>query len=287
MPKRHWGQLIVRATRLFLLQPEKTSDLVTASYDHLASGYDDAWTNHMRRLSLAMFDELAPPAGARCLDLTCGTGFIAGELARRTGGEVIGVDASEGMLVEAQKTHGRYCRFVHDDALRFLRRQESSSFDVITCGWGLGYTRPMCVVRQIARVLKPGGRVGIIDNSLFSLAGVLWASFQTFAEHPRALRHAMRVRFLPHSLVLAMMMRLAGLGVVRRRDGAKTYHVPNGQAALERLVATGAAAGFEFAVFDEQREAVFHRFAEIMDARRTEQGVAVTHRYLQAVGART
>jgi SAM-dependent methyltransferase len=284
MPKRHWAQFIVRAAGLLLTQPEKTSDLVAASYDHVATGYDEAWTNHMRDLSLGMLDELSPPAGATCLDLTCGTGFITSELARRTGGEVTGVDASAGMIAEAQRKHGNLCRFVHDDALHFLRLQRASRYDVVTCGWGLGYTKPLCVLRQIARVLRPGGRVGIIDNSLFSLAGVLWASFQAFAERPKALRHAMRVRFLPHSLVLAAMMRLAGLGVHRRRDGAKTYHVPTGQAAIERLTATGAAAGFEFAVFDEQREAIFARFAEIMDARRTPQGVPITHRYLQVVG---
>lgn len=286
MPKRRWAQLIVRAGWLLLTQPEKTSDLVAASYDHVAAGYDDAWTNHMRDLSLSMLDELAPPQGATCLDLTCGTGFITSELARRTGGETAGVDASAGMIAEARRKHNALCAFVHDDALHFLRRQRASSFDVVTCGWGLGYTHPMRVLHEIARVLRPGGRVGIIDNSLFSLAGVLWASLQTFAEQPRALRHAMCVRFLPHSLALAAMMRLAGLGVRSRTDGAKTYHVPTGRAALDRLSATGAAAGFEFAVLDEYREAIFARFVEIMDARRTADGVPVTHRYLQAVGGK-
>ena len=285
MPKRHWVHLIVRATKLLLAQPEKTADLVTASYDHLAAGYDDAWTHHMRTLSLGMLDQLAPPAGATCLDLTCGTGFISSQLAQRTGGEITGVDASAGMLAQARK-HYPQCRFVQSDALDFLRRQRSASHDIITCGWGLGYTRPMCVVREIARILRPGGRVGIIDNSLFSLAGVLWTSFQTFAESPRALRHTMRVRFLPNSLVLASMMRLAGLGIHSRADGEKTYYTPTGLAALERLTATGAAAGFEFAVFDEQRDAIFARFAEIMDARNTDAGVPITHRYLQVIGVK-
>ncbi len=277
---------MLRTARLFFNQPEKTSDLVTASYDHVAAGYDDAWTTHMRDLSLAMLDELTPPAGATCLDLTCGTGFITNELAQRTGGDVTGVDASAGMIAQARRNHGCRCTFVHDDALHFLRTLPAASFDVVTTGWGLGYTKPMRLLRQIARVLRPGGRVGIIDNSLFSLAGVLWASFQTFAEQPRALRHAMRVGFLPNSLALSAMIRAVGLGVRQRCDGAKTYYTPTGQAALDRLTATGAAAGFEFAVFDEDRDAIFARFAEIMDARRCEQGVPVTHRYLQVVGAK-
>ncbi|MBN1553377.1 MAG: class I SAM-dependent methyltransferase [Phycisphaerae bacterium] len=287
MPKRHWMRLAFRATRLFFTQSEKTGDLVTASYDHVAPGYDDAWTNHMRHLSLGMIDVLDPPAGATCLDLTCGTGFVADQLAQRTGGDVIGVDASEGMIARARRNFGESCRFFHSDALEFLRRQAGASFDVVTCAWGLGYTQPWRVVREIARVLKPGGRVGIIDNSLFSLAGVLWASFQTFAETPQALRHAMHVKFLPHSLVLATMMRLAGLGVQQREDGAKTYYVPNGQAALERLTATGAAAGFEFAAAEEHRQTIFTRFAELMETRTTPKGIPITHRYLQVVGRKT
>jgi anti-sigma factor RsiW len=60
--------------------------------------------------------------------------------------------------------------------------------------------------------------------------------------------------------------------------------VPTGRAAIERLTATGAAAGFEFAADPALRDAVFARFAEIIEARRTERGIPITHRYLAAVG---
>lgn len=282
---RQWFQLAIQLARC-RLRGNRTPELVSRSYDRIAAGYDTAWTTHMRGLSLGMVERLAPPPGARCLDLTCGTGFIAAELRRRTGGIVIGVDASEGMLAAARVHHAATgCEFVRSDIVAYLKRQPTRSFDVVTCGWGLGYSRPPAVVRQIARVLRPGGRVGIIDNSLFSLAEVLWASVLAFAEEPRALRHVMQVRFLPHSAMLAAMMRLCGLAVLHTSDGSKTYHVPDGPAAIARLTATGAAAGFEFACDDDGRERVFRRFAEILEARqRTDRGVPVTHRYLMAIG---
>jgi len=284
-PRRRWLLLGLRAAALLARPRSRTQQLIRDSYDHIAAGYDHAWTDHMRDLSVQMLGRLDPPPGARCADLTCGTGFIAAEVAARTGGEVVGVDVSAGMLEVARQMHGRSCRFVQDDALAWLKRQPSRSFDVITCGWGLGYTQPIGAVREIARVCRLGGRVGIIDNSLFSLAGVLWASLQAFAEQPAALQHAMNVRFLPHSLVLATIMRAAGLAVTDAWDGAKSYTVPDGRAAIERLTATGAAAGFEFAVDADRRDAVFGRFAEILEGRRGEP-VRITHRYLAAVGRR-
>ncbi len=285
--RRRWVSLALRVGRLMLHQPARTADLVSQSYDAIAPGYDRAWTSHMRALSLRMLDVLAVPPGAECIDLTCGTGFVTSELAARAGTRTLGVDASAGMLSVAKDTYGdEKCDFVQSDVLEFLRSRPAASADVITCAWGLGYSQPVAVVRQIARVLRPSGQVGIIDNTLFSLAEVMWASLQTFAERPDTLAHAMKVRFLPHSLALATMMRLAGLGVSWRLDGGKTYHVPDGRAAIARLSETGAAAGFEFAAAPACRDAIFERFAQILDHKRRTDGVAITHRYLAAVGAK-
>ncbi|MBN1512815.1 MAG: methyltransferase domain-containing protein [Phycisphaerae bacterium] len=285
MARRRWLALGRRVLELARCPRGRTDELVRCSYDRIAGGYDDAWTHHMRDLSRAMLDRLAPRVGSVGLDLTCGTGFVTGELQRRTGGPTIGVDASAGMLDVARRRCGPACTFVCSDAVEYLRGQPSRSVDVITCAWGLGYTRPWLVLREAARVLRPGGRIGIIDNSLFSLWEVLWASALAFAENPVALDHVMRVRFLPGSTSLGLLMRHAGLGIQAAWGGARTYRVPNGQAAIARLSATGAAAGFEFAATQGQREAVFARFAEVLERRHGHfNGVPITHRYLAAVG---
>lgn len=358
--RRRWGALVIRAARLALAQRQRTADLVTQSYNRIADGYDSAWTEHMRDLSLAMLrrlvreegdwlrsasssvpDERAAAAqvpvpffpdsspdrhcadaasattekgdwhlravensidqaggsapepvpfllpGARCIDLACGTGFVTSRLAGITGSRAIGVDASAGMLAAARANYGEQCEFVQADALEFLQSRAAGSADVITCAWALGYGRPLATVRQAARVLRPGGRLGIIDNTLFSLAGVLRAALATFAESPEALVHAMRARFLPHSAVLAAMMRSAGLGTRYCADGSRTYFCPDGAAAVARLRATGAAAGFEFAAAPECEQAVFARFAEIIeDLYATDQGVPITHRYLVCIGGK-
>ena len=286
-PRRRWLALGVRVARLAVEAPPRaTGDLVTASYDRVAPGYDAAWTDHMRGLTLKMLDRLSVPPGAACVDLACGTGFLAEQLARRTGRRAVGVDASAGMLEVARRERGRAADFIQADAPAYLAVRQAESADVVTCGWGLGYTRPWRVIRHAARVLRPGGRIGIIDNSLFSLAGVLGCSLLAFAERPEALAHVMKVRFLPAAWVLAAMMRAAGLRIRAAWSGSKTYWVPTGRAAIERLTATGAAAGFEFAADPALRDEVFARFAEIIEARRTERGIPITHRYLAAVGVK-
>lgn len=283
-PRRRWLRLAGRLVRLAVGQPRRTADLVQASYDAVAAGYDAAWTDHMRGLALEMLDRLSVPPGAACVDLACGTGFLTGELARRSGRRAVGVDASAGMLEVARRERGSDADFVQADAAEYLASQPAASADVVTCGWGLGYTRPWRVIRRAARVLRPGGRLGIIDNSLFSLAEVIACSARAFAERPEALAHLMKVRFLPAAWVLAAMMRAAGLRVLASWGGSKTYYAPTGRAAIERLTATGAAAGFEFAADPALRDEVFARFAEIIEARRTERGIPITHRYLAAVG---
>ncbi len=349
--RRRWGALALRVAHLARRQVRDTADLVTQSYNRIATGYDTAWTKHMRDLSQAMLERLFQEKGgwrkwglaperlvrrslgeggsggacthfragydrkkgdrhlrggrkdlsrtgrhapepvplfpdAHCIDLACGTGFVTSRLAEIVGGRPTGVDASDGMLAQARANHGDRCDFVCADALEFLRNQESASADVITCAWALGYGRPLAVVRQAARVLRPGGRLGIIDNTLLSLAGVLRAAVATFAEYPEALDHVMRVRFLPHSAALATMMRWAGLAVQHCADGSRTYLCPDGAAAIARLRATGAAAGFEFAAAPAAEQAVFARFAEIIeDLYATDRGVPITHRYLVCIGS--
>lgn len=280
--RRHWMALGWRVLGLLRAPHGRTAELVRRSYDRIAAGYDQAWTDHMRHLSLEMLDRLGVGPGQECIDLTTGTGFLAGQLARRGAGRVYGVDSSAGMLEVARQSYPR-CHFACEDALTYLRHRPASSADAITCAWGLGYTRPWAVLREAARVLRPGGRIGIIDNSLLSLAEVLWLSTQVFAERPGDLAHVMKVRFLPGSWALAGLMRAAGLGVRRRWDGLRTYRAATGAQALDRLTETGAAAGFEFAAGGAARDAVFARFAELVDAR---GGMDIAHRYLAAVGGR-
>ncbi|MEN9225897.1 MAG: bifunctional demethylmenaquinone methyltransferase/2-methoxy-6-polyprenyl-1,4-benzoquinol methylase UbiE [Thermostichus sp. HHBFW_bins_43] len=107
--------------------------------------------------------------GDQVLDLCCGTGDLALQLARRVGrnGRVVGLDFSAAMLSIAQSRgaqHPPACslEWILGDALNLPFAEQS--FDAITMGYGLrNVTDIPRALREMRRVLKPGGRAAILD----------------------------------------------------------------------------------------------------------------------------
>jgi demethylmenaquinone methyltransferase/2-methoxy-6-polyprenyl-1,4-benzoquinol methylase len=98
--------------------------------------------------------------GDRVLDACCGTGDLALASAR-IGGRVTAVDFSEPMLERARAKSGDV-EWVQGDALALPF--EDASFDAATVGFGVRNLSDLeAGLRELRRVLKPGGRVGILE----------------------------------------------------------------------------------------------------------------------------
>jgi SAM-dependent methyltransferase len=105
-------------------------------------------------------------SSAMVLDLACGTGGVARELAR-PGRTVIGVDLSAHELAEAQRRSPDGV-FVRADARHLPLRD--ASMDAVVSSFGFAVVRPMpMLAKEIERVLTPGGVVAIISPSWQSL----------------------------------------------------------------------------------------------------------------------
>ena len=88
-----------------------------------------------------------------------GTGMVAGELEKR-GCRVVGLDQSEGMIRRARRA--RDARFVLGQAERLPF--PDATFDALTFTYLLRYVDdPGATMRELARVVKPGGTVGFLE----------------------------------------------------------------------------------------------------------------------------
>ena len=215
------------------------------------------------------------------------SGYATGLIAEKTGTAIIGVDRSEGMLQQARQNYPNACYFIHADILEYLKQLPDESVDAVTCCWGLGYSKPLKVLRQIKRILKKGGKCGIVDNTIFSLREVMYCSTLAFMEQPEKLENLMKFRFLMGKRHLWTWLRLAGLKPLDVWGGSKSYKVESGEKAIARLRATGAAAGFEYAAAEPDSEEIFRRFAEILEEKYMRNGsIPITHRYLGGIAVK-
>ena len=106
--------------------------------------------------TLLAMAQLAP--GKRILDLCCGTGRAAGA-ASALGADAEGIDVSEEM-VKAAKTAFPSASFAAGDAEAIPKND--AVFDAVICSFGVMHVgRPEIMFKEIARVLKPGGRVAL------------------------------------------------------------------------------------------------------------------------------
>jgi demethylmenaquinone methyltransferase / 2-methoxy-6-polyprenyl-1,4-benzoquinol methylase len=139
---------------------------IAGRYDllnHLLSGnVDKRW----RRL-VARTLEGSLAEGARVLDVACGTGDLSLALAEAGRAQVIGVDFCRPMLEVARDKSAAGSRripFVEGDALRLPFADES--FEAATIAFGLRNLAGVAEgLAELKRVLKPGGRVAILEFS--------------------------------------------------------------------------------------------------------------------------
>jgi demethylmenaquinone methyltransferase/2-methoxy-6-polyprenyl-1,4-benzoquinol methylase len=129
-------------------------DAIAPRYDLInrlmTFGLDQAWRRDTMKA-------LALPTGSRLLDLACGTGDLS-KLAARQGHHVVGADLSLGML----RANRAGVPLVQSDSTQLPF--PDGSFDGLVCGYALrNFTDLAAAFGDMARVLRPGGRLAILE----------------------------------------------------------------------------------------------------------------------------
>ena len=198
--------------------PDKSPDRIAGMFDAIAPRYD--LLNHLlsagidRRWRAAAIASLKLTGRETVLDVCCGTADVA--LEGRRGGpsgppaaRAVGVDFSGAMLalglkkVKAAGESGRIA-LIRGDAMRLPAA--GRSVDAVTIAFGIrNVQRPEVACAEMARVLRPGGRLAILEFGVPRIPGIkplyLWYFTHVLPRIGRAISgHGAAYSYLPASV---------------------------------------------------------------------------------------
>ena len=223
------------------------SETVRRVFDSVAERYDvmnDLMSLGLHRAWKAFAVSVARPrAGERVLDVAAGSGDLAAALFRKTqpGGEVWITDINHRMLERGRDRlldEGLAAPAVQCDAERLPF--PSGYFDCVTVGFGLrNMTRKEAALAEMARVLKPGGRLVVLEFSrvwkpleraydLYSFRVLPWLGDKVAGDADAYRYLAESIRQHPDQATLAAMLRDAGLSKV------EVFNLAAGVVAIHR-----------------------------------------------------
>lgn len=198
-------------------------------------GLDQRWRRLTVRKVVARSD--------RVLDACCGTGDLALAARKAGAGEVVGLDFSEQMLERARRK-GPEVEWIQGDVLELPFAD--GSFDAATVGFGVRNVADLeRGLAELRRVLRPGGRVGVLEitrprgplklfyklwfDALIPLAGKILPGGKAYTYLPAS------VRRFPGPDELAALMSAQGFDeVAYLRLGGGIVALHTGTARLEQ-----------------------------------------------------
>jgi len=223
-----------------------------SSYAKYAGKIMEPWTDDLIRQARCERSD-------RVLDVVCGPGTVASRVRKVIGTNcaVSGIDINEGMLTFARADNSVEWHHGSVEDLPF----EDCSFDVVLCQQGLQYfTDRTKAMKEMARVLRPGGRMsvavwGAIERQPFYLA--LEEGFSRFLPEARnAYEQAFSLNTADELRNLAVS---AGLSDARVRFEHRTIRHPSLEEFLDGFMRGTKVSGL-YVVLPHEAKADFVKY---------------------------
>ncbi len=218
---------------------DQKAGMVHGVFTSVASRYDimnDVMSVGIHRVwKDAMMDWLAPQPHQRLLDVAGGTGDISFRFLKRApGANAVVLDMTESMLVAGRQRaeaeqQADHLNWVVGDAMALPF--EDNTFDVYTISFGIrNVTRVQDALSEAYRVLRPGGRLMVLEFSQLPNPALQWAydrySFNVIPAMGQAIANdrdsyqylVESIRKFPDQDTFASMIRTAGFDMVKYRN---------------------------------------------------------------------
>ncbi|MFQ4138028.1 class I SAM-dependent methyltransferase [Nodosilinea sp. PGN35] len=139
--------------------------VVQQQYDQLAKIYDRRWRSYITKTLLCLQDWAKIQPSETVLDIACGTGeFERMLLANHPTQTMVGLDLSSEMLTVAQAKLKDYPTVTFHQSSVTAIPTADDFFDVVVCANAFHYfDAPLAALAEMRRVLKPSGRIVILD----------------------------------------------------------------------------------------------------------------------------
>jgi SAM-dependent methyltransferase len=246
----------------------------------LAGDAPTAYTRFAHKLMEPWTDDLIQSAGCRdgdrVLDVACGAGIVANRISLVTGKlcSITGIDLNEGMLNVAR----RYPQVEWHQGSATELPFDPGSFDVVLCQQGLQFFPNRAkAMREMARVLSPGGRLalnvwGALGRQPFHAAAIaglgifLGAEAQSSFDTAFSLNTAEELRRLAND---------AGLKDIRVRFEHRTLRYPAAAASVAGFVSQTPVAAQFLALPEDRKQAFVAHVVEQLASYVDDAGLAV------------
>ena len=254
-------------------QPSQFSKFEHDGWQAISRGYEQHFAQLTSQSVHAALQAAEVTKNSRVLDVCCGPGMIAGA-AVKLGAQAVGVDFSA-EAIKIAKSSVAEAHFYENDAqsLQF----PDNSFDAVICCFGLIHIPdPERALREMKRVIKPGGRVAINvwqKPNGHNGFGLLFGSLHAHAKVDNSLPHGPDFfQFSDHKMMCETLMAI-GFKQPNTIEVEQFWELSEASQLIKHFTEGSVRAGGMFLSQNEEvKAAISKEIAAGMEAYKTKEG---------------
>ena len=269
------------------MEPSLQRRVQRYGWDRAAPDYESLWQVQLASAQSQLLALASLLPGEDVLDVACGTGLVTFSAAQAVGpaGRVLGIDLS-GQMVEAARRRAEERKVLNASFVRMDAETldlPDASFDVALCGLGLMYMPdPEKAVREMRRVLRPGGRLVLAVWGERSVCG--WAALFPIIDAEVTSEVCPLFFRLGQKDALASLCTKAGVDILAQHRLAATLSYADAEEACNAAFIGGPVALAWSRFDDETRARVRRRYIEAIADWRHDRGYRIPGEFVVVAG---